>query len=187
MDLFDPHTYANVRKPLLEAETLPPACYTSEEFFQKEVENIFMKVWNFVGRADTISKPGDYTTLDFVGVPLLIVRGEDNEIRAFVNSCRHRGAKVVTGKGSATGAAKGIKCGYHGWIYKTDGQLAACPGMANSKDFDKKDYPLKSVNTATWAGFDMQQSTIVVIRHVFLGVLATLATCQSAFVLRRMS
>ena len=153
MDLFDPRTYANVRKPLLEAETLPPACYTSEEFFRKEVETIFMKVWNFVGRIDQIPNPGDYYTLDFVGVPLLIVRGEDKQVRAFVNSCRHRGAKVVTGKGSATGAAKGIKCGYHGWIYKTDGQLVACPGMANSKDFDKKDYPLRSVKTATWAGF----------------------------------
>ena len=52
MDLFDPRTYANVRKPLLEAETLPPECYTSEEFFKKEIETIFMKTWNFVGRAD---------------------------------------------------------------------------------------------------------------------------------------
>ena len=153
MDLFDSRTYANVRKPLLEAETLPPGCYTSEEFFKKEVETIFMKVWNFVGRADQIPNAGDYYTLDFAGVPLLIVRGEDNQVRAFVNSCRHRGAKVVTGKGTATGAAKGIKCGYHGWIYRTDGQLAACPGMAASKDFDKNDYPLVSVKTAMWAGF----------------------------------
>ena len=153
MDLFDPRTYANVRKPLLEAETLPPACYTSEDFFKKEVETIFMKVWNFVGRADQIPNPGDYYTLDFVGVPLLIVRGEDMQVRGFINSCRHRGAKVVTGKGTATGASKGIKCGYHGWIYKTDGQLAACPGMANSKDFDKKDYPLTKVMTSSWAGF----------------------------------
>ena len=153
MDLFDPRTYANVRKPLLEAETLPPACYTSEDFFKKEVETIFMKVWNFVGRADQIPNPGDYYTLDFVGVPLLMVRGEDMQVRGFINSCRHRGAKVVTGKGTATGASKGIKCGYHGWIYKTDGQLAACPGMANSKDFDKKDYPLTKVMTSSWAGF----------------------------------
>ena len=153
MDLFDPRTYTNVRKPLLEAETLPPECYTSEEFFKKEVGTIFMKVWNFVGRADQIPNPGDYYTLDFTGVPLLIVRGEDNQVRAFVNSCRHRGAKVVTGKGSATGASLGIKCGYHGWIYRTDGQLAACPGMANSAKFDKKDYPLVSVKCALWAGF----------------------------------
>src|SRR5688572_30293903 len=91
MDLFDPRTYANVRKPLLEAETLPPACYTSEEFFKREVETIFMKVWNFVGRADLAPNSGDYYTVDFAGVPLLIVRGEDNQVRAFVNSCRHRG------------------------------------------------------------------------------------------------
>lgn len=153
MDLFDPLTYAAVRRPLLEAETLPPACYTSEEFFKKEVETIFMRTWNFVGRVDAIPKAGDYTTLDFAGVPLLIVRGEDREVRAFVNSCRHRGAKVVTGSGSASGAGHGIKCGYHGWIYRTDGSLAACPGMANSKGFDKNDYPLKKLKTATWGGF----------------------------------
>jgi phenylpropionate dioxygenase-like ring-hydroxylating dioxygenase large terminal subunit len=153
MNLFDPRTYANVRKPLLEAETLPPECYTSEEFFRKEVETIFMKVWNFLGRADYIPKAGDYYTVDFATVPLLIVRGDDMKVRAFVNSCRHRGAKVVTSKGSATGAAKGIKCGYHGWIYKTDGKLAAAPGMAASKGFDKDNYPLKELKCDIWAGF----------------------------------
>ena len=71
MDLFDAKTYAAVRRPLLEAETLPPACYTSEEFFKREVETIFMREWNFIGRADYIPHAGDYYTVDFVGVPLL--------------------------------------------------------------------------------------------------------------------
>src|SRR4051812_10323841 len=60
MDLFNPATYEAVRRPLLEAETLPVACYTSEEFFRREIDTIFMKVWNFIGRVDYIPKAGDY-------------------------------------------------------------------------------------------------------------------------------
>ena len=149
MNLFDPRTYDAVRRPLLEAETLPPECYTSDAFFKREVDTIFMKVWNFVGRVDYIPNPGDYYTVDFVGVPLIVVRDDNRQVRAFVNSCRHRGAKVVTGKGTA----KALKCGYHGWIYRTDGTLAACAGMQNSVGFDKADYPLVSVKCDTWGGF----------------------------------
>ena len=149
MNVLDPSAYDAVRRPLLEAETLPPDCYTSEAFFRREIETIFMKVWNFIGRTDDVPAPGDYYTVDFAGVPLIIVRDDHGQVRGFVNSCRHRGAKVVTGKGSA----RALKCGYHGWIYRTDGTLAACAGMSNSKGFDKADYPLVSVRTETWAGF----------------------------------
>ena len=58
MDLFDPKTYAAVRRPLLEAETLPVACYTSEEFLKREIDTIFMREWNFIGRADYIPNAG---------------------------------------------------------------------------------------------------------------------------------
>jgi len=149
MDLFDPRTYDNVRKPLLEAETLPAACYTSEAFFKREVDTIFMKVWNVIGRVDYIPNPGDYYTVDFIGVPLLLVRGDDGEVRGFVNACRHRGAKVAT----ASGNAKAFKCPYHGWIYQTDGALLACAGMASAKGFNRADYPLAPVRTELWGGF----------------------------------
>jgi phenylpropionate dioxygenase-like ring-hydroxylating dioxygenase large terminal subunit len=149
MDLFDPATYEGVRRPLLEAETLPPACYTSEEFFRREVDTIFMKVWNFIGRVDYIPKKGDYYTVTFAGVPLLIVRGEGGAVQAFVNSCRHRGAKLASGSGNAFA----FKCPYHGWVYKTNGALTGCPGMESAKGFKREDYPLLSVKTATWGGF----------------------------------
>jgi choline monooxygenase len=148
MHLFDPRTYEAVRRPLLEAETLPPACYSSEEFYQREVETIFRRVWNFIGRVDYIPNAGDYYTVDFVGVPLVIMRGEDGRIRAFVTSCRHRGAKVATGKGTA----RALKCPYHGWIYNTSGGLVACAGMSSAKGFDRADHPLLSVQADTWGG-----------------------------------
>ena len=101
MDLFDPDTYARVRKPLLEAETLPPACYTSHEFYEREVSNIFLKCWNLIGRAEYLKNAGDYFTASLVGVSLIIIHGEDGHIRAFINSCRHRGAKLLEGRAIA--------------------------------------------------------------------------------------
>jgi choline monooxygenase len=150
MDLFDPRTYEAVRRPLLEAETLPPACYASEEFFKREVETIFMHEWNFIGRADYIPNSGDYYTVDFVGVPLLVVRGADGQVRAFVNSCRHRGSKVATGKGSAR---KALKCPYHGWVYGLDGELLGCAGMKATRNYEMADFPLLAVQTGIWGGF----------------------------------
>src|SRR5207237_1881178 len=148
MNLFEPATYAGVRRPLLEAETLPVGCYTSEEFFKREVETIFMKVWNFIGRADYIPKAGDFYTVTFAGVPLLLVRGDDGAVQAFVNSCRHRGAKVASGQGNAFA----FKCPYHGWVYDKQGQLTGCPGMESARGFERKDYPLVPMRTETWAG-----------------------------------
>src|SRR2546421_12837939 len=84
MNLFDPNAYAAVRKPLLEAETLPPACYTSHEFYEREVSNIFLKCWNLIGRAEYLKNAGDYFTASLVGVSLIIIRGEDGHIRAFI-------------------------------------------------------------------------------------------------------
>ena len=98
--LFRPETYAAVRRPLLEASTMPPACYTSPAFYRREVQTIFMKVWNFIGRADRIPDAGDYFTIEFAGVPVIVMRGADGEVRAFANSCRHRGALLLDGEGN---------------------------------------------------------------------------------------
>ena len=72
VDIFDARHYAEVRKPLAEASTLPPWAYTSEEFYRREVQTIWMKEWNFFGRADRIPNPGDYFSVDFVGVPIVV-------------------------------------------------------------------------------------------------------------------
>ena len=147
--MFDPQLYAKTRRPLLEAETLPTWCYTDQAFYDREVATIFRKVWNFVGRADTIPNPGDYYTLEFVGVPLLIVRGKDGVVRALANSCRHRGAKLAEGEGSC----RAFKCPYHGWTYGLDGALLAVPGMKEAIDFAASDYPLVPVRLESWGGF----------------------------------
>ena len=148
-DLFEPGRYTAIRRPLGEAETLPADCYTSEAFFRREVAEIFMKEWNFVGRAERLPNPGDYVAFEFVGVPVVIVRGADGEIRAFANSCRHRGAKIAQGEGNC----RALVCPYHSWTYDLDGRLKAAPEMDLAVGFDPADYGLVPLRLESWAGF----------------------------------
>ncbi len=149
LDPFDPVHYRGVRKPLLEAETLPAWCYTSQAFHDREVARIFRKVWNFVGRADTLPGPGDYRAFDFAGVPVLLIRGGDRVVRAFVNVCRHRGTKLLEGEGSTSA----IRCPYHSWTYDTRGALEIAPLMEDTQGFAKSAYGLAPIRLETWAGF----------------------------------
>jgi choline monooxygenase len=148
-DLFDPRHYAGVRKPLAEASTLPPWAYTSEEFYRKEVETIWMREWNFFGRADRIPDAGDYFSVDLVGVPVIVVRGKDGEVRAFSNSCRHRGAAMLRGDGNCNA----IRCPYHSWAYDFEGKLIVAPEMEQTPGFSMEDFPLVPLKLELWAGF----------------------------------
>ena len=102
-DLFNADHYVDVRRPLVEASTLPSWCYTNPSFYQREVEQIFLKHWNFAGRVDQLSNSGDFMTLDFFGESVILVRGKDNAIRAFANVCRHRSARLLEGQGNCRG------------------------------------------------------------------------------------
>lgn len=149
MDLFDPATYANLRRPLREAETLPVECYTSEAFYKREVETIFMKDWNMLGREDFAKNPGDYFTRNVCGIALIILRGKDMQLRAFINACRHRGTKLVEGMGQC----REVQCPYHGWAYNLDGTLRSFNAMDQALNLDPKDFGLKEVKLDTWQGF----------------------------------
>ena len=149
VDIFDARHYAEVRKPLAEASTLPPWAYTSEEFYRREVQTIWMKEWNFFGRADRIPNPGDYFSVDFVGVPIVVVRGKDGQVRAFSNSCRHRGAAMLRGDGNCNA----IRCPYHSWSYDFEGKLIVAPDMEQTAGFRLEDFPLVPLKLELWAGF----------------------------------
>lgn len=148
-DILDRSAYLSVMKPVEEAETLPPWCYTSEEYYKLEVENLFMKVWNFFGHVDQIAKPGDYMAVDYVGIPLILVHGMDGKIRAFANTCRHRGARVASGEGNC----RNFICPYHGWSYDLDGRLKACAGMERTEGFDRAQYGLTPLRVETCGCF----------------------------------
>lgn len=147
--LFDPATYASLRKNLNQASTLPPACYTDEAFFRREIERLFLGHWQFVGREEQLENPGQYFCYDGLGGSVIVIRGADGRLRAFANSCRHRGARLLT----AAGRCKRIVCPYHGWCYGLDGKLQRAPGMEHTVAFDSADFPLLQLHLDTWAGF----------------------------------
>lgn len=147
--MFNPDTYRSTHRSLLDAETLPHWCYNSEEFYRLEVARIFGKAWNFFGRADRIPEPGDYFSVNFVGTPIIVVRDKEMDLRAFANTCRHRGARIVSGEGKC----RRFVCPYHGWVYDLDGSLKGCKGMEQTHNFDKASYGLHPIRLETWGGF----------------------------------
>lgn len=149
-NLFDPAHYAGVRKPALDAQTLPPWCYTSPQFYEREQERIFRRTWNFVGRKELVPNPGDYYTLELAGVPLVLMRGEDGEVRAFSNTCPHRGTRLLDGRGTCV---RRVTCPYHSWAFSFDGALAAAAGMEQTRGFDKASYGLIPIRLESYGGF----------------------------------
>lgn len=121
---------------------LPPLAagrYTREDFFALEKANLWRKTWLFVGLADELQSPGSFKTLEIADVPIIIVRGEDQVIRAFHNTCQHRGAMLVP---QAEGCAKAFSCRYHCWTYDLYGTLRHVP---DQHDFAGLDCSKKSL------------------------------------------
>src|SRR5271168_3716231 len=100
------------------------SAYTSPERAAREREVLFRHHPIVAGFSSQIPNPGDYLIEDLAPVPILVVRNASGELRAFVNICRHRGAKLVGGCGTG---AKRFSCPYHAWSYDTDGRLVAIP------------------------------------------------------------
>ena len=148
-DLLSPRAYADVRKQVTEAATLPPHCYTGQDWYDAEVERMWRRSWLLAGRVEEVAKPGDYHCVDLLGEPLIMVRAEDGVVRVFSAVCRHRGCLVRTGDGND----KYLSCPYHGWTYGLTGELVSVPGMREARDFRKEDYSLAEVRSEIWGGF----------------------------------
>lgn len=114
----------NIMKNTSFLPTLPARTYYCPERYQEEFDTIFKKEWIYVLHDSQLPETGSYETFEFGSVPLLIVRGKDNVIRAFYNVCVHRGHILATGSGTANQ----FVCPYHAWTYQTDGNLRAVPG-----------------------------------------------------------
>ena len=131
--------------------TMPGEVYTSEDVLKEERERIFGQMWNCVGRASAVPKAGDYITRWIGRDSIIILRDRNNTLRAFFNTCRHRGTQLCT---AASGhVSETIQCPYHAWTYTTDGRLIGAPHMQEVEDFDKADYGLHAAAVAEWEGF----------------------------------
>jgi len=102
------------------------SAYACAERFARERAALFRRRPNLLGLSSECARPGDFLSADLGGVPVVAVRQSDGSLRAFVNACRHRAARLVDGCGAFPRAA--ISCPYHGWMYELDGRLRARPG-----------------------------------------------------------
>lgn len=126
--------------------------YISDDYFDKEREAIFKRYWLLAGRAEHIPNSGDFFVfeLKIANASIIVVRGKDDQIRAFHNVCRHRGSKVeFHGKG----CNKVLKCLFHGWVYGLDGQLLDVPAQESFEGLDISSIGLAPVSVDVWGGF----------------------------------
>jgi phenylpropionate dioxygenase-like ring-hydroxylating dioxygenase large terminal subunit len=109
--------------------------FVSDDVLEREHRAIFDRCWIYVGHASEIPNPGDFKTRSVAGRPLIFCRDRQGEVRALINSCRHRGAIVCRER---EGNARQFYCMYHGWTYQLDGRLRGVPGDdAYGTGFDK--------------------------------------------------
>lgn len=138
-----------VRPPIESASSLPPAAYSRPEILDLERRLIFHRGWVGLGRADRWRQSGDYMAFDLAGVPVVVLRDRGGRLRAYANSCRHRGAKIVEGAGHC----KILTCPFHGWAYGLDGKLRSAPHMPGDDCFKKDDFGLHAFHIEERAGF----------------------------------
>lgn len=134
-------------------QTLHRDLYLERSWFERECRDIFYRDWFCVARAEELPAPGDYQALTVAGQHLLLVRGDDGELRAFYNVCRHRGCQLVDSEDAGRGAGRfrrQIRCPYHSWSYGLDGSLERTPYI---EGVDKSKLSLHGVGLAEWGGF----------------------------------
>lgn len=167
------------RLALDEDFSLPGWIYRDADFLRAEKEQVFAGSWQIVCHLNDIPNPGDYHTLDFLGEPIVAVRGRDSGVKAFFNVCRHRAARILDG---GSGHCPGrIVCPYHAWTYDLDGALSAVPHRKEFMNFSLGDFGLKPVETEVYKGF-----VFVRLKPGLPGVAEMLAPYQNELALYRL-
>ncbi len=137
----------NPDAPLAEASTIPSSWYTDERIFRLEQETVFSRSWQVAARTDQLIKSGDYVTTELGDEPIVIVRGNDNQLRGFFNVCRHHAAAVMTER---EGHANQMRCPYHGWTYSLEGELKGAPDFNDVCSFERAANGLLPIETDVW-------------------------------------
>jgi choline monooxygenase len=138
------------RAPLEQAYTIPASWYVNDAVAGLERENVFGRTWQVVARAEQLRAAGQFVATELAGEPLLIVRGNDNVLRAFFNVCRHHAAGVAT---EECGNASIFRCPYHGWSYGLDGALKGAPEFEGVCNFDRAQNGLVPLKVEAWEQF----------------------------------
>jgi choline monooxygenase len=134
-------------QPAATATALPARCYVDPAFERLERDAVFARSWQLVAHAGQVRAPGDHAVAQVGGIPLVIVRGDDGELRALHNVCRHRAGPLATCDGLG---ARTLQCKYHGWTYALDGRLLGASEMGRAEGFDVTGVRLPQARVAEW-------------------------------------
>ncbi len=153
--------------PFEDSITLPAQAYTSPDFFDWEVENVFRKEWLCLAHVSQIPEIGDFLNVDMLGEPLLVIRDKSGDVHVHSRVCPHRGMDIMPpgfghdghhpaeardGK-SDCGHTRLLLCPYHSWTFELDGKLKACAEMQEARGFNRDEWGLKTYRSEVWNGF----------------------------------
>lgn len=131
--------------------TLPGQHYTDPAVFALEQSRIFEATWFCALRSDELASPGAFRTVQVGRESVLLARGRRGELNAFLNVCRHRGARLCTEEQGAV--RRSFQCPYHAWTYGLDGSLIAAPNLQGMPDVDRSAFGLHRLHLREWLGY----------------------------------
>lgn len=131
--------------------TLPGNYYTDEAIFALEQEKIFEQMWFCAVRAADLATPGAFKTVQVGRESVIVTRSRSGQVRAFLNICSHRGARLCTQDEGQV--RRSFQCPYHAWTYDLDGKLVAAPNLTRMPDIDRVRYGLQPVAVREWLGY----------------------------------
>lgn len=137
-------------EPALRDSVITSDRYTSIEFFGREWDRMWAKVWLLLGRTSELAEPGDYQVEEVGPESILMVRQADSSIRSFYNVCQHRGSRLTFAAGGTT---RWFVCPYHGWRYDVDGTLVEVQDVEDFSTNPCDELRLAELHTEVFAGF----------------------------------
>jgi choline monooxygenase len=150
--LIPTQSLETILNPIEHATGLSNAFYTEQRYFELERDQLMGKTWACIGFASDLTQNGSVKPIDFMGLPLLLMRNREGLVQVFHNVCSHRGMKLVQEEGTVQGV---IRCPYHSWTYDLNGGLRGTPhvgGIDKHKDdrFACEKHGLKAIRSAIW-------------------------------------
>ena len=127
---------------------MPRSRYFDRDFAKREMEQLWLKTWQVVGREEDIPEVGDRFAYNVGTKSFIIIRSSETEIKAHYNSCLHRGTRLCAGEG----AGPKIRCPFHGWTWNVDGSVDHLPGMWDFPQVTEETFALPGAQCATWGG-----------------------------------
>ncbi|MFC3615089.1 aromatic ring-hydroxylating dioxygenase subunit alpha [Lutimaribacter marinistellae] len=142
----------DVRQPIENAHGLPNAHYIDPAVHAEESHALLMESWSGLAVTADVPEPGDAAPMEFLGIPLLLIRDREGQVRVFQNICRHRGMILVEEPRKIEGA---IRCPYHSWCYSTQGKLVSTPhvggpGQNTHQGIKRSELGLIEVRSHIW-------------------------------------